>query len=322
MKLIQPNTFKMQLVTLACILLYSSCSILSEKKPKVSHIPPGDLPALQAKYDVYRGLIETKRDHNGSIEPQGCDSLLVNGIMGGTVFYDDPPLIEKNMEEPGKWQRRALEYGKCYEMGQSRSSVSRDQLLGLMWYIWFHKRLDLAEDLWSYGSSHGWIMGDGRYGGVDTLMNQNLLSLLAQIIYNLGGDSHGFRHLPITQFEGCQGFRCHLMILQILLDVEVNGNTSTQNVEAVIEAAKRSPSNALLQYGKHKFTDGVYDESVFLLLSLPRFPADRLPESKDVCVDWSTARTDDEESLKPCPEQGKQHTGGDFLFAAYLILNK
>lgn len=279
-----------------------------------------DRQLLQQKYDLYRQLIETKRDHNGQIEPTDCDSLLMNGLISATALKDNPGDIEQNAEAPGKWQRRALEYGKCYDMGQSRSSVSRDQLLGLYWYIWEHKRLDLAADLWDYGTAHNWIMGEGRSGGIDTIMNATMITLLARMIYEMGGSDYAVRHAPIVQIDGCQGYVCHLMVLQTLLEARVGGTASAHNVEILKKAAERSPSNPLLVYAYRKFVDGSADSAVQLLLKSSRFPADRLPESRDVCVHWSTARTDDEASLLPCPEQGKQHTGADFLFVTYLIL--
>ncbi len=63
-------------------------------------------------------------------------------------------------------------------------------------------------------------------------------------------------------------------------------------------------------------------EALAMLLNEGFFPSDGLPTSANYCTDWLTQRDDDPKDWSPCPDEAKTHSGGEFLFAAALLLGK
>lgn len=297
-----------------------SCGYFWKQAPEPAK-PLNSTEMLQNKHDRYYELLSTHRDSDGWVDSKNCDTLLWNGLLGATVFQDTN--IDVAQSKPGQWERRPFEaHGTCYPK-ESRSSISRDMLLGMFWHAWTNQRADLIEDTWKFGEENNWIMGKGRFEGLDTVMNPNMWSLIAQMRYEFTGIDHEFRKIPVTISASCENFACHLGALQMLLDTKINGKTSKANISAMIEIAERNPKNPLFQYIKHKFTDGDYSKVVKMLLESSFYPADKLPSDLEVCEMWPMQREDDDPGLKPCPE-GKinEHTGGDFLFLSYLLLGE
>jgi hypothetical protein len=161
-------------------------------------------------------------------------------------------------------------------------------------------------------------MGDDRVGGAHTVLNPNMVATLARLDKRLGGESHAEENFP-QHFGKCEGFECQLLVLQVLLRAELFGSINSGHLESLKYAADRQKTNPLAQFALHAFTDGDQSSTTDLLMNLPRYPANHLPTSADVCDPWPVQRDDDSESLKPCPEEGRRHSGGDFLFVAWLL---
>jgi hypothetical protein len=104
---------------------------------------------LEEKYKIYKSLL--KQDQYGFIESDECDSLLFTGLVGCL------PSITVNIDSAfdkttGMWHRRPTST-PCFPNG-SKSTISRDMLLGLACYAYHNKRLDISEQVIKYSLSH------------------------------------------------------------------------------------------------------------------------------------------------------------------------
>ena len=291
----------------------AGCSNEGEKAPP-SVTDPALVDALEAKYYTYLDLYTSQQDQNGFIDFKACDALLFTGLLGSVL----PEGIDIKAAEktPGEWTRRPLVNGvdTCYPEN-SASTISRDMLLGLQWYTWKNQRLDIAEDLYSYGEDNNWIMGKGDASRI--FFTPGSQATLAEQIFRLGGENKFIkRSIPQIITESNTGFRQHLDILGIHLRADMTGKAENFNV--VISAANRQPRNGYYQYVRARYSDGVYDSAIAPLLNSQLFPEDRLPTSADRKAAWLWQR-DDDSDWQPSAD-GKTHSGGDFLFLAHQIL--
>jgi len=292
------------------------CSKPGKPQPPVI-TNPALIDRLEAKYNTYLDLYQDQQDSHGFILSDACDSLLFTGLLGAVL----PEGIDIHAAEktPGEWTRRPLVDGKdtCYP-DNSKSSISRDMLLGLQWYAWGNKNLRILKNLWDYGTEHTWVMGKGAPSRI--LFTPNAQALLAEGIYRLGGTDHFIaRAIPVVRGKN-EGFQAHLDYLSILLRAEYEGKMDADSLSLMGHHLNRQPRNSLVSYIYHRYTDGVYDQAVNTLLDSQLFPEDRLPTSADRKTPWLWER-DDGPNWKPrIGGDVHSHPGGDFLFMAHLIL--
>lgn len=293
---------------------------------------------LDSKYKTYLKLSKSQQDASGFIETQECDSLLFSGLLGcvpGTKVN-----IDAANDSEGRWLRRPVAHPPCYDcnikwnlkdrlsqMYQSwkqdgfdkeklkkifekgNSSISRDMLVGLAWYAYYNKRLDISESVIKYALSHKLIMGEGT--PTRTFMTPGLLSTYAWISYRLDGPSRWLiRHIPQSESKSVVGFQAHLSVLHILLRNKLTGKNKYQNV--LLHQAKRQPNNALFQ-----FAAGYVDAAKMLLANEIWWPATRLPTARDRDAQWLFQR-DYGEDWEPYAST-KVHSGADFLFCYWLV---
>src|SRR5690606_36989106 len=64
------------------------------------------------------------------------------------------------------------------------STISRDMLLGLAWYAWCNKRLDISEGVIKYALKNWGVMGEGDPARTNIM--PNLFSTFCWISYRLG----------------------------------------------------------------------------------------------------------------------------------------
>lgn len=297
------------LFSLLLCLLLPACGPKHEARSTSS-----DTTALQAQFDTYHNL--APRGWEAS-EADQCDSLLFVALQHVGLGDDAGPLTDAQ-GVPGHWYRLpALMQDKSV----CDSDISRDMIQGLLVWMWEYRQLDLATQLWSYGASHAWKMGEERVTDrVDTrtVMDPQQIGLLADVIHALGGADHSERLIPAV-FSTDPGYVSHLTLLHLYLEGELHGNSLTdQQLSALRTIANTEVSNPLAQALLHRYTDG--DQTVATNLLLGTWPAARLPTSSDWCDIWRTQRADGDSGLSPCPMQDHTHPGGDFLFAARIIL--
>jgi hypothetical protein len=300
-----------------CLLAFS----LGCGAPK-AHIEPvvsSDLrDALSAKAALYRSALSSVQDTDGFVDFDRCDSLLHSGLIGAVVPGVN---LEAARAESGQWFRRPLSYDECFATGASRSTISRDMLLGVMWWAWKNGRLDVLEDLRNYGQDHDWIMGEADSPA--TVLGRAYLTpgfrgLLCRTIVKMGGSSHGDCLVPQV-YGPVDDFEAHLQVLTILLEGEVSGGVSASAVEALQRHVLRQPQNPLFAAALSRFGSAHYaNTAASLLLSSPTWPADRLPDSESACSPWPVMH-DYGADYVPCPDRAERYSGGDLLFIAYVL---
>jgi hypothetical protein len=256
---------------------------------------------LNSKINLYKELLISDKD--GFIDSEHCDSLLFSALVGCV------PGIKVDIDEAfnGKtWERRQCK-NPCFPE-HSKSSISRDMLLGLAWYAYYNKRLDISESVIKYALSNSFVMGEGLKSR--TIITPGLLATYATISYKLGGPNRFWlRWIPGGITKGQTGYQAHLQVLHGLLLKNIN---KTNKYDKVLEDYyQKSPNNPLFTIASnHK------KEAEASLMNEAWWPNDRLPTSKDRKPQWLMER--DESEWAPS-DDGKIHPGADFVFASWLL---
>ena len=292
------------------VMLFFGCGKAGDRDDR----PPFNIPQeLTDKFELYQQLIEPHQDENGFLYTDKCDSLLFTSLVG-VALPQYRVTIEAAIDGNGQWFRRPNK--DCLEKSESKSSISRDMLLGLYYYIWKHKRLDLAEDLYQYGLDHNWVMGDhdGSVEGVSrVILSPPMISTLAEMIYKLGGQNHIFsRNLPVAWEMRKTGFRSHLLALHLILRKKVFQKLSRNGQNVLRQLYIREPNNPLFAIGINKC-----QEAANILLNEKWWPSERLPTTIDRCAEWLPEQRF--EKWEPCTDKVEIHTGGDLLFIYQLL---
>lgn len=291
---------------LLCItlLLFSCASKVKAPDP----VPLEPSEALHEVRILYLDRARGVQDEFGFIESDHCDSLLFTSL----VFIGGLSGEITAAREDGKWYRRPSK--DCFVTGESASDISRDQIIGLLWYVYYFRRLDVAQALMEYMIKNDYIIGRGPLSR--TLMTPSILGTLNDMIVAMGGDAYAVPSGYVWS-DKARGFEAHLQVLHILLIGEIHGEIDTTMLERLEEHYERVPENALFSFAYHKYTDGDQSETVNALLIEVYFPRDRLPSSLDRCEEWLYQREPGAD-WEPCDE-GRTHSGGELLFLTALL---
>jgi hypothetical protein len=226
--------------------------------------------------------------------------------------------------------------------------------MGLFLWIYKHKRLDLIEQIVSYGMNNRdwlglWIMGEGDI--MRTAIRSNLQGTIHELMFQLGGmDSKKRKNLQL--WSTTTGYQAHLQALHVFLRTMLYGKMTKVQKAAMASLARKQPNNALFQA-----VIGNKDAAARVLLNERFFPADRLPTSADRCsfylferderetkrltpvdgcieymgltgvkieecgIEQPTHRVVMRDDWLPC-DDGKIHSGVDFLFTSAILLGK
>jgi len=278
---------------------------------------PEDLKSLGA---LYASLVPEVQDQYGFIETDKCDSLLFSSLLGVTgatlrVHAAEDPGI------PGRWYRRPVSYDPCFiapdTPNGSSSTISRDMLLGLMWYAWSQEDLSTLQDLYTYGEANNWKMGDGlpTRTGLRTLR-----STLAVAIERLGGKPAGLVEELVVDpnIYTNENYAGHLQALHILLRGELYGELSSHSIGVLEELADINTDIPFFQAAAARWSGNIHYAQRFVetARNTKWFPSDGLPTSSDRCVSWFQDQLNPAD-LSPC-SGGRTHSGGDLLFAMYV----
>lgn len=291
---------------------------LLEKKIYAAEFPFADQKKLDKLIDKsikYSTLL--KRDSSGWIMAEDCDALLYNGLMACT----NNVRITVARDKDGWWYRRPIYYPECYECGGSGSSISRYMLTGLMWYLWHNGDIFSADDLYKHAKLHSFVMGKGDQAIL--IMMPGLESTLANIIYKLGGKNHFLaRHQFRAWPDNLDHYELHLLMLEMALFHMMHGYLPKRAVESLKKYAAKNPGNPLHQLLLSLYTDGDLNRVVDILLDEAYFPADRLPNRGDRKVGWLPSRDSYSDDYEPATDGdlSEEHTGGDLIWMAWLVL--
>lgn len=284
-------------------------------------VSPMQKKALKNKIENYISIMESDPfvfDKYGFIESEHCDALLFTGLIGA---IGRRVMILAARDNTGAWHRRSTDR-LCYP-AHSKSSISRDMLLGLIWYIWRNKNLELANDLWDYGIKNSWIMGEGLPSRI--YFTPGLQATLAEIIFKLGGKNHLLaRSLPQTWTGSNTGYQAHLEILHIMLRGELYGYITSPMLKSLkdmgvsLKGKNTLNTIALSRYTKRDLTP-YHKTALNDVLSEQYWPNDRLPTESDRKTRWIPEMEID--GNLPGKDSAKEFSGGDLLFCANILLN-
>lgn len=291
--------------------------------PPFSYSLPTEL--LQ-KGQSYRNLVSSVQDKWGFVSSENCDALIMTSLLGASGVPVADIYAAEDPTNPGKWVRRPqFRDGAplpCYgnkdpELDSSRSSISRDQLLGLAWYFWRTKDLAGAQRVRAYADAHGNTMGEGDEA--TTGLRLPLSQTYSLLIEKLGGPAHVGVIAPLPDVAPLSGYQQHLQALHILLRGEIQGDISALQRWILCSLADKHPDSPLMQAAAaHWYSSTYWPKFLSAAMNERYFPTNRLPTSADRCTDWAVQQ-DNPADWVPCPKEQKTHSGGDFLFAVSIL---
>lgn len=275
--------------------------------PEAGYIPSDEMRDQRAWYLEATKLITDPV--NGFSDTDKCDSLLHSGLLGAGGMG---VLLEDARNDAGQWFRRPLNQPECLATGASKSTISRDMLLGVMFWAWKNQDRDILDRLWGYGDTHGWRMG-GSDGSIDgwsrVWFTPNLQALLAELIFRLHGHDHWQRHIPVQYGTNLTGYQLHLDIIDLILWYQATGQYTVYQLSVLDGYAAQHPSNALIQYAVGNYS--LADKLIRM-----HHPFDHLPTSADMCSPMAYEKA----TLEPCPDEGRTHAPIHFLLISRLLL--
>lgn len=277
---------------------------------------------LEQLSDTYRSLQTAEWT-----DTDACDALMFNSLRA-TAGISINISEAADSDHPGRWYRRPTSLPECYSTGESRSTISRDMLLGLYWYLWQTQNAQSVADLWAYGSSRSWFMGDGLDGGADTVLNPNMISLLARLCTKLNASCNGtaaWKDIPLTYTGDAEGYTRHLEVLQILLLGEMDGSIPGYLADRLAKHANEQTQNPLFAAAMVIYNGW---NEVEVDNRLQSWPSDRLPNSSDWCSRWrvesegpGSILPDGSSGWNPCADN-LTHSGGEILFIKRVVSGK
>jgi len=272
---------------------------------------------IKAKRELYLSLYPSVADSNGFIHTDECDSLLFSALSG--VGGADVSLSFAEFNSLGEWHRRPSYYPECYP-DHSKSTISRDMLIGVMWFAYEHQQLHTLVDLFEYGEDHNWIMGSGDT--TRTFFTPNMQATLAELIYQMGGENHiVYRNLPRTWKAGLDDYELHLQLLHIELLGRAMGYISEDMLQVIKTAWGSFPDHPFVKFLYTKYVSPNFLHIVINDLRTDKiWPNNKLPTSQNYSDSWILQRTKDSDWM---PKEGdiKTYSGGDFLFLSKMLLD-
>jgi len=293
------------------------------------------LEELRKKAALYTKLTRELEDKDGVLSHFRCDSLLFQSIYEVSTDGDlDLTLYEG---APGQWFRTKahdciLWNGSKFVSNGSTTTISRDQIIGLLTWIWDRQDLEMLKRLVAFGrkAEPRWWMGQGLNvieRESRTNLRGPLLGTMMQMLYKLGGEDDPARKFPYGPTGKKNGYQQHLEVTHTYLRGQIFGGVSDLELTALKRAAERHPTNAVYSGVYHYFKDGDQTNAIKMLEDESLFPTNRLPTEKDRCSDYIFQRDDDrddpdpdKDDWKPCADGDDDvHPGVDFLWAFKVI---
>ena len=324
-------------VVLLIPLFILSCGLFQKKdnKPQITIQP---VEVIRAKADRYKALAVGLEAENGVLPQFKCDSLLFQSFYELSTDGDLDMSIYEG--DPGQWFRSPSHdcfyrdvIGEPVRNG-SKTTISRDMFLGFFTYILFHRDLDAAESILTFGrnAQPRFFMGDGvnfLERETRTHLRPSIRGTLYHLIAALGGEDNPRKNVPYLPSATVNGYQLHLMVTHTLLRGLILDGVSDKELAVLKKATDKQPENAYYHAVYHLFKDGDQSRAIQILLDESLFPADRLPSGQDRCSDYIFQRDDDrgdpdpdKDDWKPCSDGSNEtHPPVDFLWTVRVIEN-
>lgn len=221
---------------------------------------PIDLKPVVATLESLEAEAKKLTDAKTNWLNNGCDGMLWEGKYNAVVNLSNIRASEF-IDYPGRFGRTPAK--RCFNGNDNgaKTTWSRDMATGFILWAWRTKNLDALKDHAEYGVSNQWQMGaplsDGR-----TIYTPQLIGLLYQAIYALGGPNNANRKWPSLYTKGLDDYEAHLQMLDIVLRQEIEEKLGERTLEVmrkamrerVSEHAAREPNNVFYQAVEASYT--------------------------------------------------------------------
>lgn len=188
-------------------------------------------PALDGRIEQLREIQYERiqlsyqiRDENGWLAGRDCDGMVWAGKYAAATDVAQVNIEASEFtDEPGRFGRRAEPRCWTPEEGDqgAKATWSRDQAnLGLLPYAWRKQNRDLLERHASYGEANNWQMGEPR-SETRVVYSPQLVGLLYQAIFALGGEDNFLRKTPQVYPSGLDDYEAHNQMMSIWLRAEI-----------------------------------------------------------------------------------------------------
>jgi hypothetical protein len=195
-----------------------------------------------------------------------CDELAFRPYLTIAGITQDLSPWENN----GRWYRNRSSDAPCYP-NYSPGTISFDGLIAVFHHIWTVKDKDMLNRYIAYSSAHYWVVGDGLYS------NQILTyPIVTHMVAKMG-----LINIPSLD-DILQSYKGHLLASYIYLEGRMNGKLDEaeyQAAESLFNSNNQDPMYSALW---HRFSDGIQDDTLTLLLNRPEFPATIIPTDAGV----------------------------------------
>lgn len=255
-------------------------------------------------------LEEIKKDQDsfGFIHSDQCDSALFSGLIsaGGA-----PVDIKAARDEKGQWFRTP--YKDCYEneindiqsSRRSKSTISRDMLIGILWSLYKTEDADALRELKTYAKKSKWIMGQGPIDR--TFMTPNM----RETLYNLLDQE--YKGLIKGWVDPINDYDRHVVALNIALRGEKNGSISESAFDLIKKFEKIDQKNTLYKYIIARYSDKSQEQTIRMAIE-----QSEKYDRKMVCRRWLWEWHSD--TWEGC-EKKEYNTGGLTIFIYELLRN-
>lgn len=265
----------MKQFSIICLIFLSGCQYITKHEAKQHDADLTQIEQLRSMYeDIYSEVENELDDTTGWPSDRDCDGTLFAGLACSVGL---PVKIELAEYSPGEIHRRP--YEACYseESGDlgSKSTISRDMLIGYMSCLWARKDLAAFQRLADYGEKNEWIMGLPKELLSRVLLTGNGIGIVGRAIYVLSGgsDDRYYRRTGYLFPAVSEDFERHIqtqgILLQDAIDSAYTLTTSAINEEMLdrlTENAAAMPDDYLFAAALGRFT-GDQGRTIELLLA-------------------------------------------------------
>lgn len=273
-------------------------------------IDASDIEELLIKERSYRLLGQFHRGHFGFVYTDRCDSLLLSCLIA--CRKDFPVDIYQAKDTMDYWHRRPTSLPECYPE-YSKSSMSRDMLIGLLVYATFKDR-GMANPILYNMQKQNYIMG---LGDPSRLI---MMPGLERSFAKLAGVNSTITKSYQPWNGSLKGYAVKLELLHIMCLGEMDKGISKNALKCLKKYSDSSKDDilALLLYSMYSGDHSYLQHAITLLKNPNLFPTNRLPTSKDRSVDWYFNAQNPNDVL-PSDDEETEHPGMDFLFYMWVL---